>query len=365
MARRRIWTSSQRLVRPALVSGSVVSLFLLAGMISILYPGQPSDSAHAQDDQITAAMLSGGLICGSVFAYRVVVRLRRWRSSTPSVGEPVKPFKRLRDLTYPLQGPFVFALILAGGGALLEAFYRTLTGGEFLVKAISWSVLWICLITFNIVSGQALTRSHARMRAYPHALDEPVRRCVRLIADAEHLAKVWDRPDTSRHLINRLEELAAHFDASTWARQRAPFVEPGLRADARKDWRRIAQVFRAHKSALGKARTRAEYDAVIASLSAGALAMARQDWRALLANAPGTARHATLRSGWLLTGLAPAVVLGVCAFALPEVQPFRSAPASSIDGLRATLVVYALVTLIPRQGSLVSLLTTSMAKGEK
>ncbi|WP_344662777.1 hypothetical protein [Catenulispora subtropica] len=182
---------------------------------------------------------------------------------------------------------------------------------------------------------------------------------LRCVAAMRRLAPAWDRPDVARYLIHHVEAAAQAAERRTPWTSRAPLGDAGVRTALREPGEAVAQLLRAHKRPLALARSRAEFDKVADSLTAGLLAMATEDWKALFANAPEPRKR--WMSSYAVTRALPAAVLGIAALVLPWVPPFRHSalPTASI---RVSLATFAILRLVPGP-SVADLIDKGLSRG--
>ncbi|MEU5209352.1 hypothetical protein [Streptomyces sp. NPDC020742] len=117
-------------------------------------------------------------------------------------------------------------------------------------------------------------------------------------------------------------------------------MEISLRREIRIQNKRIAKILRDHSRALAKAGNQADYERVLASLTGGLLAAARDDWDALLDGAPEVTRSSLATQ--MLTRLWPAVLLLGSATVLPLIPAF----SESADDIRKFLLPMGIIAAL-------------------
>lgn len=299
-----------------------------------------------------------------VAAVAVVLIRRTWRSAPPSTRAPVKVRVRIDEAVL---GGASFTGRIAGPAvavSLVCEFFRP--GFDYTFSLAAFVGLLACagfvgmcaLATPTVARAVDLV---ADRRSHVQPLDSLLDSLVPTLASAIEVAPVWQRPDVGRFLIARLEHSARLAERGSWSRSRVPVVEFGLRAHARTTWLQLADVLRAHKRALAAVRSQEAYDSITASLGASVTAMAGGDRDALLAYAPERPPAARFLGRWLSASLLPALLLAACAIVLPQLRVF-DANTDAADALRVSLVTCAILTLIPRQGTVIELVVSLLGR---
>ena len=349
----------------ALLAALLAGLLVQAVRPSAVETAPPSDGSYSgfRSGQIASFNIgvSTGLILIGLAA--ALPGRRRWRLAVPAVAGPV-PLRRRWSEAAALDER-LGALTVAG---FVVAVVAEVVAPGFSVRIFAVGIVVDVMLAVGasalllaVAALWRVTEFAADRRASLLPLDVLLIEFVPVAAAACELAPVWEREDVSRYLVNRLEHLAHIAETSAWPRSRSPLTELALRSEVRTVWLRLAAVLRAHKKAFAAARDRGQHDAAAHSLALGLRACARADWDALLANAPDQVRAGRLLTSWPVTNLLPALVLAACALALPQFAAFRTTALAG-EGLRVSLLLYAAVTLLPRQDSPIDLIGTVLGR---
>lgn len=355
----------------ATLAALIPILALVSSAVHAALAGQTNQAGTSHGDvpswNFTCSVILGlslGLIPDVVVSY--VRRRRWWRRQKPTLVGPVPLRSRAKEVA-----PFVGTTILVVPAALLTMVVSALWGYHFEVEPFAGALTvrvgigFLGALTTAVMQlPLKLTISLVGRGANLMPFDEIIGDHVKLLGDMIEFSSVWVRPDVSRYLLNRFERLARRSERATWAGRRVPFDEPNLRTISRADWHVLASAYRHHRLALARVHDHAEYDRIIQSLLSGLRNMLDNDWSSMLANFSGhKERHYPLKN-WLVACLMPAALLGSAALILPYLPPFKDGGAS-VDGLRITLVAYALIRLVPGQQSVLDLLSDTLDRSNK
>lgn len=340
-------------------------LFYLFGMWASDHKQLLDAATHSPDlvlEAVASAMLGGGAV-GCTLTLVLARTIRSWRTTQPTLAAPAR--LRTRFIENPMlvlaAFPTFFLCVIGGCFALSSQHFNAtifLAGG---VAALGFAVFVSAeaQIVVQLKKGAEalLDRGGERM-----PLDSVVKSWTRTAGSLVELSPAWSRRDVSRYLVDRLEAVAGNVEeAATWARRRAPVSGNSARGASRRDYLRLAAVVREHKRALVAVRTRRDYDAVVTSFTDGLLAVLRNDWPTLLANAPESIPKRRGFAHWSASCLLPGVLLAAAGVALPYLPPFHGTGAA-VQGLRVTLIAYGVVKLIPGQQSVIDLLVGAFSR---
>lgn len=301
-----------------------------------------------------SATLLSIIFAGAITLLCAVTRIG-WRRRRPNLAKPVPISRRIREL-------IIFAVpSLAMFTSSIVIFFMVFSLRHWQVSA-EGAVFGLCLgllaflVTFRVrfLIHVVLSRSEPL-----NTLDPIMTRTAKLVIDMTNLAPAWRRADVSRYIIDRLGVIERSCSFLS-VKDRAPLLAFRLQAEAQAPIDRLAGVIQMHKSAVVKVKSRADYDRILCSLTAGFIAMVREDWESLLANAE-SASNPKWYKGYLFKNIIPAAILGVFAVTLPWLPPFHSLKASTL-GIRVTLGVYAVLRLIPGT-SLTDLVDKGLGRG--
>jgi hypothetical protein len=329
-----IYNSRMAAIVPILLLGlfAVVALVVVATTLPLALAG------HRAAATVMLVLLSTGPVLtwfGVLGVYAT-----DWRKQKPTSLVPVALLQRFR-IALGIAGVSLLLPILAVSAAVSRA---SRAGWEDVALLEASAVTVTLLLLLAVVVCDRVGRWLVTRVEAPHPLDHLIPAMTQLIADMAELTPAWNRPDVSRYLIHRVEAAARRLRSQPLT-ARAPLPQWRLRAEARESTERLAALIRMHKSRIAGARSKTEYEQVIASLISGLAAMANDDWDAMLAHAKPISSQPWYKR-WPTRNLIPALILGIAAIALPWLPPFHGTRIATL-GIRVTLGVYALLRLIP------------------
>lgn len=213
------------------------------------------------------------------------------------------------------------------------------------VRAASQSNIWVGVagISLFLVRARRAFDGMNRETEALHPLDRVAVHLVTIAAFVQRCAENTEKVDFRdvRVLLGALERLAA--DAERFALPRVPWWDHATRRDARLDGLRLAAVIRAHKAPLVRAVSAEDYAKVARSLTGGLGAWSRDDFAAMVRDAPEVAVPSGLRP--LIARLWPAVLVASLGIVLPLLPPLSEA-AQAAAAARTSLLVAAVLLLV-------------------
>ena len=169
--------------------------------------------------------------------------------------------------------------------------------------------------------------------------------------------RTWRDPAVRRDVAGALETAARLVENAPRFFCGTRWWEFGVRAELAAPYRSVGSVIRSHRVKVLGAQTEAEWSAICASLSSGALAAARLDWAELTRAAPSSEpRLPVLRRA--LPRLTAPVTLIAGAILLPIIFHLDAYAVS----LRSVLIVSAVLALLPGQSEAAAVIRDTMTK---
>ncbi|MET7924186.1 hypothetical protein ABZT43_09410 [Streptomyces sp. NPDC005349] len=258
---------------------------------------------------------------------------------------------------------FVFGMVIVAVSATVYLAQGAYTKGEGLwVAAASFSAgfaagsIWLIL---GFMYGGALEyfmKEERGVKRYDAALFKWIQ-----AAFAVHQSRGRiHRYDVLRTSFVLIEEAARRVEAIGYSTRVSSLLEAHHKIILRDESRRMAEVLRNHKRALVQASRREDFDAVVASMVAGVIALAAGDREALLENAPErVSRSEKIRrvAVWVL----PALTLISAGIVLPMV-PSVAAQGAAASSLRWSLIVAGVLSIVAAQKDVAARINDTFGK---
>ena len=168
----------------------------------------------------------------------------------------------------------------------------------------------------------------------------------------------WNDPGFAQYFIWYLRTAASEIEKAPRLSRRTKWTQPSLRSAEDAPYHAVAAVLRSHVPLVVTAKSQSDWQRVCQSLASGAIAAARNDWAALLVNAPAGVRLRRSSVIQTLRRLVPAAVLAASGLLLPIWIPIGAYGPS----VRALLIVNAALSLLPRSAAVGDTVTGVLAK---
>ncbi len=208
-----------------------------------------------------------------------------------------------------------------------ESFYSSHSSLVYSVVVITGLVAVNGIFAVRYADGREFAGRRARRS------DLLLESLIRIAGQAHTWRYSWWDERTCRRLRFRIDQAARQIQATGVRLRRTDvWVDRSLRTEIRTENRRVAETLRQHSRALAKAGNQADYERILESLRGGLLAAARDDWDALLENAPEINRATLVVRAFARLG--PAVILLGTAALLPAMPGF----SESADQIRKFLI---------------------------
>jgi hypothetical protein len=166
----------------------------------------------------------------------------------------------------------------------------------------------------------------------------------------------WNDPDFARRFISRLHAGAKRVDQATILSRRTRWSQLRLRSREGAPYFAVASVLRDHAQSVATAKNSDDWLRICQSLTAGAVAAARDDWDALLAHAPAGAPGRRAVALQVLRRMTAPAVLALSGILLPIWISLGEYGGS----VRTSLLVAAVVSLLPGSDTINSVLARAL-----
>ncbi|MEU6774674.1 hypothetical protein [Streptomyces sp. NPDC046759] len=196
-----------------------------------------------------------------------------------------------------------------------------------------------------------------------HSLDNLALQTLRC-AESLHTGRgQWSSPRQSRSWQRDLDNLAAYAELSFRLTERLDRTSSRqVRQTLTEEARRLATLIRLHQHPIATAAGPEDIDSVVASLVYGIEAMLAGDREALLEHAPPAPPQSQRVKEFLRTRVVPAAVLLVFGVLAPQAPVLRHSKAVA-NSITATLVLFALVSLVTANKEVAGQLNDTIGKG--
>ncbi|MCL8014076.1 hypothetical protein [Streptomyces sp. AS02] len=215
------------------------------------------------------------------------------------------------------------------------------TSLDITLRSVGSFILGVGALSYT--TGKSLVDQRLRARdCFPY--DAVALRTLRLAAEMRRSRGQWQNNKVVRQWVIGLEDIATLAVVDFTLPDRVSRADWEIWRQLREEAVRIAEVFRAHKAQVLRARNEADIEEVIESLQRGVLAMLEGDREGLLANAPECISEADPIMAWLRRAVSGGIL--ICAGLLLPMVPIVARQAVAAQSLRWTLLVAGVAMLI-------------------
>ena len=216
----------------------------------------------------------------------------------------------------------------------------------------------LSILCLSVISGVAsyVMQEAVGVKRYDAALVKWVEAAFLIHSSKDRI----QRFDTLKKCLFGIEKAARRIETIGYPAKVSGLLESHQKAVMRDEAQRMAEAFRAHKSALVKASRPEDVDVILESMLAGVKALATGDTRALLENAPDRiSRSDRLRrfAVWIL----PPITLISAGLLLPMI-PAVASQGAAVGSLRWSLIIAGVLSIVAAQKDVAARINDTLGK---